>query len=367
MKKITVILSVLLLCCIVFVGAGAAFTVKDAAVITPSGSLNPSQTVTGTVTISITAGTITSADRITLSTPLDDDSWTIAVFKGNYKKSDTATAVPVNTLTSTTLYGFDIGYASDDTTLVITMNGKVATSSAGQDINVISITETSQESSGVTSYSSPKQKVYNPAAVSKDIADLDTRVANLESRITAYTNGNYSLDLTAPIATLEQAKTKISAAKSAGTTNLVTAYANIEAADTLITTAEKSFALIGLKAVKANTEAIDAAIVTLYDKGMNAEAKLLDTKNSGLKNSYDRYAATYNAGGIPAASEQDTLVKDSYTVLGEANGYLDTAANAGLDIGKILPFVIIGAVVILVIAGIVFIIKRRGRSWDELG
>ncbi|MDO5845733.1 MAG: hypothetical protein Q4Q04_02295, partial [Methanocorpusculum sp.] len=102
MKKVTVILSVFLLCCIVFVGAGAAFTVKDAATITPSGSLNPGQTTTASVTISITAGTIGSADRITLSSPLDDDSWNIAVFKGNHKASETASLVPVNTLTSTT-------------------------------------------------------------------------------------------------------------------------------------------------------------------------------------------------------------------------------------------------------------------------
>ena len=82
MRKIIGILAVLLLCT-AFVGAGAAFTYSSSdSVITPSGALTPGQTVTATMTIKITGGSLTDSDKITFSTPLSNPKWSTDIYKG---------------------------------------------------------------------------------------------------------------------------------------------------------------------------------------------------------------------------------------------------------------------------------------------
>lgn len=355
MKKLIGVLAVLLICT-AFVGAGAAFTYTKDAVVTPAGSLNPGQTVTATMQIGITEGSLTAADTLTLTTPLSGATWTTIIFKGG---------VPINEggTHSTKISGFELDYAAD-LTLDITVRGTVPTSVQGQEIAVLKIDSTAKEANGVYSYSSAKQKVYNPNDFNSDLKDLNTRVTKLESRVGVYTG--YGMDTTAVTQKITQAKTKISAAQTAGTTDLITAYANVEAADVLLTDGERSLSLTGLKAANSNIAQIDAAVKTLYERNWKSEGQLLETRSTSMKYSYDTLAATYNAGGIPDAAKLDALVADSYKTLDEANEYLEK--SKGIPLGTFLPIIIGVIVAAAAVIGIVFLIRRRkANSWDELG
>ncbi|MBR5814993.1 MAG: hypothetical protein IKY77_02210, partial [Methanocorpusculaceae archaeon] len=227
MRKIIGVLAVLLICT-AFVGAGAAFTYSSDAVVTPAGSLTPGQKVTATMKIVVTEGSLTSADKIMLSTPLTSAKWSTVIYKGGQ-------AVSSEGLHSTTISGFVLDYASD-VTLQITLEGVVPSSQKGKQISVMSISATSKELNGYTSYSSKKQMVYDPNNLNSDITASENAAAKLESRAATY--AGYGIDTTSVSSTIGQAKTKIAAAKSVGSSSITTAYANIEAADTLLTKAE---------------------------------------------------------------------------------------------------------------------------------
>ena len=355
MRKIIGILAVLLICT-AFVGAGSAFTYTNDAVVTPAGSLTPGQTVTATMKITITEGSFTSADKIMLSTPLTSAKWTTVIYKGGQ-------AVSAEGLHSATISGFVLDYASD-VTLQITLTGVVPSAQKGKQISVMSISATSKETNGYTSYSSKKQMVYNPNNLASDISASKKAADTLEARATTYSG--YGIDTTTVISTIAQARTKITAAETVGSSSVVTAYANIEAADSLLTKAERDLDLSGLKAVNTNIGKIKSITSTLYSKNWDSEAQYLETKTMNMENIYTSLAATYNSGGVPDAAKTDALVADSFKTLDKANEYLEDSKVP--VILKILPFILGGVAVVAAVVGIVFLIRRRrANSWDELG
>ena len=359
MRKIIGILAVLLLCT-AFVGAGSAFTYTNDAVVTPAGSLTPGQTVTATMTIVVTGGSLDASDRITLSTPLTSAKWTTLIYKGDSKQ-------PVNQegIHSERISGFDLDYGDKtNVKLQITLTGVVPSSQKGKQISVMSISATSKETNGYTSYSSKKQMVYNPNNLASDISGSKKAADTLEARATTYSG--YGIDTTTVISTIAQARTKITAAETVGSSSVVTAYANIEAADTLLTKAERDLDLSGLKAVNTNIGKIKSITSTLYSKNWDSEAQYLETKTMNMENIYTSLAATYNSGGVPDAAKTDALVADSFKTLDKANEYLEDSKVP--VILKILPFILGGVAVVAAVVGIVFLIRRRrANSWDELG
>ena len=356
MRKIIGILAVLLLCTAAFVGAGSAFTYTSDAVVTPAGSLTPGQTVTATMKIVVTKDSLDASDKIMLSTPLTSAKWTTVIYKGGQ-------AVSAEGLHSTTITGFVLDYATD-VTLQITLTGVVPSSQKGKQISVMSISATSKELNGYTSYSSKKQTVYDPNNLNSDIAASEKTASSLETRSATYSG--YGIDTSSVLSTVGQAKTKIDAAKSVGTSSVVTAYANIEAADTLLTKAERDLALAGLKLTNTNIGMINSITTTLYSKNWDSEAQYLEMKSVNMKNSYDSLYATYTSGGVPDAAKTDALVADSVNTLAKANEYLEES-NIPIIV-KILPFIGGGIVLAGAIVGIVFLIRRRrANSWDELG
>ena len=355
MRKIIGILAVLLICT-AFVGAGAAFTYKSDAVVTPAGSLTPGQKVTSTMTITIAKDSVTASDYILLSTPLTSAKWTTVIYKGG---------IPVNAngIHAAKIYGFDLDYAAD-VTLQITLEGVVPSAQKGKQISVMSISATSKETNGYTSYSSKKQMVYNPNNLASDISASKKAADTLEARATTYSG--YGIDTTTVISTIAQARTKITAAETVGSSSVVTAYANIEAADSLLTKAERDLDLSGLKAVNTNIGKIKSITSTLYSKNWDSEAQYLETKTMNMENIYTSLAATYNSGGVPDAAKTDALVADSFKTLDKANEYLEDSKVP--VILKILPFILGGVAVVAAVVGIVFLIRRRrANSWDELG
>ena len=353
-RKLTIILAVLLLCT-AFVGAGAAFTYSSSdSVITPSGALTPGQTVTATMTIKITGGSLTDNDRIILSTPLSNPKWSTEIYKGGQS---------VSKKTSSTIYGFDINYDSD-ITLKISLSGVVSSSSKGKEISVLTITEKSAKTSGYAAYSTKKQKVYDASNYANDLSALNTAITNLEKRATTY--AGYGADISTVNATIKDAKSKYSAAKSAGTGNLVTAYANIEAAETYVKKGERALAYAGLDCARVSIGKINSIVVTLYDRGWDTEAQYLETKSISLTYTYEILADTYGDGETPSASKMDTFMSDVQKTLNQANEYLEDSKIPKFV--KFIPIVIGVIVAVGAVVGIVFLIRRRrANSWDELG
>ena len=357
MRKIIGILAVLLICT-AFVGAGAAFTYSSDAVVTPAGSLTPGQKVTATMKIVVTGGSVDASDKITLSTPLTSAQWTTVIYKGGQ-------AVSAEGKHSSTIYGFDLDYGDKtDVTLQITLTGVVPSSQKGKQISVMSISATSKELNGYTSYSSKKQMVYDPNNLNSDIAASEKAATTLEERAATY--AGYGIDTTSVVSSIGQAKTKTAAAKSVGSSSITTAYANIEAADTILTKAERDLDYAGLKAANTNIGKINSIASTLYSKNWDSEAQYLETKSMNMENSYNSLYSTYKAGGVPDAKKTDALVADSFKTLDKANEYLEDSKVP--FIVKLLPFIGGGIVIAGAVVGIVFLIRRRrANSWDELG
>ena len=357
MRKIIGVLAVLLICT-AFVGAGAAFTYSSDAVVTPAGSLTPGQKVTATMKIVVTGGSVDASDKITLSTPLTSAQWTTVIYRGGQ-------AVSAEGKHSSTIYGFDLDYGDKtDVTLQITLTGVVPSSQKGKQISVMSISATSKELNGYTSYSSKKQMVYDPNNLNSDIAASEKAATTLEERAATY--AGYGIDTTSVVSSIGQAKTKTAAAKSVGSSSITTAYANIEAADTILTKAERDLDYAGLKAANTNIGKINSIASTLYSKNWDSEAQYLETKSMNMENSYNSLYATYKAGGVPDAKKTDALVADSFKTLDKANEYLEDSKVP--FIVKLLPFIGGGIVIAGAVVGIVFLIRRRrANSWDELG
>ena len=357
MRKIIGVLAVLLICT-AFVGAGAAFTYSSDAVVTPAGSLTPGQKVTATMKIVVTGGSVDASDKITLSTPLTSAQWTTVIYRGGQ-------AVSAEGKHSSTIYGFDLDYGDKtDVTLQITLTGVVPSSQKGKQISVMSISATSKELNGYTSYSSKKQMVYDPNNLNSDIAASEKAAATLEERAATY--AGYGIDTTSVVSSIGQAKTKTAAAKSVGSSSITTAYANIEAADTILTKAERDLDYAGLKAANTNIGKINSIASTLYSKNWDSEAQYLETKSMNMENSYESLYSTYKAGGVPDAKKTDALVADSFKTLDKANEYLEDSKVP--FIVKLLPFIGGGIVIAGAVVGIVFLIRRRrANSWDELG
>lgn len=358
-RKIIGVLAVLLICT-ASVGAGAAFTYTSDAVVTPAGSLTPGQKVTVTMTIVVTGGSVDASDKITLTTPLTSAQWTTLIYKGDSKE-------PVNQegIHSERISGFDIDYGDKvNVKLQITLTGVVPSSQKGKQISVMTISATSKELNGYTSYSSKKQMVYDPNNLNSDITASENAAAKLEKRAATY--AGYGIDTATIVSTIAQAKTKIAAAKSVGSSSVTTAYANIEAADTLLTKAERDLDYAGLKAANTNIGKINSIASTLYSKNWDDEARYLETKSMNMENSYESLYATYKAGGVTDAKKTDSLVTNSFNTLAKANEYLEDS-NIPLIV-KILPFIGGGIVIAGAVVGIVFLIRRRrANSWDELG
>ena len=170
-----------------------------------------------------------------------------------------------------------------------------------------------------SSISTKAQKVYVADTFAIDLAAAKKEVAELKVRSAAY--AGYGIDTESVNQTITQADKKISSAESAGIANLVTAYANIEEADTLLKKAERELALAGLKDANTSIGTINSIADRLYDRGLDSESLYLETKSVSLKYTYDILVAVYNAGEVPDAEDLDDFIADVHKTLKRANEY----------------------------------------------
>jgi len=353
MRKIIGVLAVLLICT-AFVGAGAAFTVTESVKVTPSGILTPGDKVNAKVTIEIAKNSLKQTDYVSLDTDLYAESWHTKIYNGD---------VFLMEVSNDELLAFQLTYP-DDVTLVISLDGVVSSNSKGKDITVLKITSSTAEIGGLKSYSSSPQSVNNPDDLKGDLEKLNTRVKTIESRISVY--AGYGFDTTAVTQKVTQAKTYITTAINAGTTDASKAFSNINSAISILDSVEMTLANTGLTAAKKNMDQIEDITSTLYERGWKSEAQLLETRNTKMEITYNSLYTTYKANSIPDATKLDELVVESYDTLAEANEYLEDSKYPVFV--KLLPFIGGGIVIAGAVVGIVFLIRRRrANSWDELG
>ena len=357
-KILTILLAVFLLtavCC----GAASAFPTPKEATITPSGSLVPGEKVTATVEIKLPKGTVDTASKVSFDSPLSGDTWVVDIIKVGTIVNTKHPASPYLYIT-----GFDLDYDTD-VVLRVSVSGTVSSQSSGRDISVLQITASGMYESGQQSYSSPKQFVYNTGNLNGELAVLGNAITTIDTRIAAY--NTLGRDTGKAQSYNEQARAKYTAAQNAGTADAITAFSNIEAGNKLVKQAQMELALCALSMSLSYTTAVDDTITTLYSKGWNTEAKLLETKNTGLKNTYSQLLGTYNGGNVPDAAALDQLAADSLAVWEEGNGYLESANNPLGGLLNILPFILIGVGVVAVGVVVFLLIRRRKNNWDELG
>ncbi|MDO5844285.1 MAG: hypothetical protein Q4Q53_03955 [Methanocorpusculum sp.] len=358
MKKLICLLAIFLLCAACVSGV-SAFTYDSDAVVNPSGSLSPGETVTASMIITIPKGSITSAGSLTLTSDLVDPIWTYDIYIG----SDPRSLDNKGYGQKFTISGWSLDYGDKGTLeMTISVTGKVSNLGISP-ITVMSILQTPSPSGEFATYSTPNQIVYNPNNYESDVASLESRASELQSRITTYLN--YSIDVKQAESYLTTAKSKISTAKSYGKSDITNAYANIEAADEQLDKAEYFMAGSALNFIKYNSDKIKEDIAILEEKGWKNEAALIASSNQGIINLYTLAKATYDAGSVP---DVDTNLADSFTTLAKANGYVESANSnplAGILGYWWILLIVAGAVIVAV--GVVFFLKRRGGSWDELG
>jgi hypothetical protein len=374
MKKAILILIALLLC-VSFAGSVSAWATNTEAQINPSGSLVPGDYVVATMRLAIEEGDIGSSGTLTLSTPLSSPRWTVDIISGDItnENESMSSGTPISSFeaskSSHTISGFSLNYAYN-VVVVITVTGTVPENMAGKDISVLSITQS--PSRGISSYSSPVQKVYNPMDLGNQTSAIQEKITALDARITAASERG--VDVSEPLEKIASANSYLSSARSAGSSNIASASANLANAESAIAEASRLLAGSCLAAIKSNLDATDSILSQLAAKGWNSDNRvlLLTTTKQGAKNLYDTVQTAYASGtgelNTATSSQLDEALADSGNALTTAQGLLDESNKSILDnLGGILPFIIIGAVVIIVIAGVVIFLRNRDDDWDELG
>ena len=360
-KRIVAITLVVLLVATMFAGVASAFSVTQPATSNPSGSLVPGQEVVSTMKVKYNSGEMGVGKRLNLATDLVGASWTVEIMKGN---------VIVSTLNPTPDYcyvdGFSLDYDVDSGVVAhITVKGIVSSTSAGTEISTIKLSE--YGTSSQSTYASPKQFVYDTGNLDGSLSSLNTAIQTTDARITDYST-NFGSDCSAAKGKVELARSKyLSAQTAASNDDDVTAFKNIEDGMKYISQAETDLASIALGLIASYTQAVDSDIYFLYGKGWNQEAVLLDTKNTGYKNTYTQYYNSYMSGNTPSAVELDSLRNQCYNLYTESQQYVNDANNPLGGVVKYLPFILIGVGVIVVGILIFFLIRKRKNSWDELG
>lgn len=365
MKKIIFIFIVLLLCA-GFTGSASAWYSNSEASVSPSGSLTPGESVFATIQeIIVDTNGINTGDYIYLRTPLDSAQWSIDI---KYRNSDTPLSSREGSGKSMQISGFELSYG-EDVTLVVSLNGVVSSSSAGQEISVITIEQSPAK--GTATYSSPVQKVYNPADLPEQISAVQVDVTTLDSRITEASK--LGVDVSSAVSRLENAKSYLSSASNAGSGNVATASSNLANAETALTEAERLLVSASLSATKSNLDEIDTILSQLSAKGWNDNRViLLTTTKQGAKNLYDTGKSAYDATtgklSSTATSQVNEALIESSNSLSTAKGLLEESEKSIFDnLGPIIPFIIIGLVAVIVLAGLFIYLRNRDDGWDELG
>ena len=285
MKKITYFLIALLLCA-AFVGTVSAWNSNSNANVNPSGSLMPGDSVSATMTVKILKDS--TVYRINMYTDLTSAVWT-----GSLTGTD---GTPITEFPAGKRYidGYPLTKLPQDTVLTIYLDGKVPDNKAGSEITVMKVEEVSSSESVISTYSSPKQTVYNPDDIPKQITEINAGITELDAEITELSK--QGADVSAALAKLETARSDVKAADN-DKNDIPTATKELVSAAAALVDAEKQMVNAALTKTKSNLDLIEQNIANLNAKGWNSDSRviLLSTSKQTAQNLYNTAKNAYDA------------------------------------------------------------------------
>lgn len=364
MKKITYFLIALLLCA-AFVGTASAWNSNTNAIINPSGSLMPGDSVSGSMTIKYLKDT--NVYQVQMYTELTSAVWTGTL---TYVDGTPITEFPAG---KKVIDGYPLSGLQNDVILTIYLDGKVPENKAGNEITVMRVEEITSSSSVVSTYSAPKQTVYNPADIPKQITQVESGIAALNAEVTEI--AKLGVDVSAAIAKLDAAEEDLKSARNAGSNDVETATKELLSASSALVDAEKATVNSILEKTKSNLDQIGQNIANLNAKGWTTDSRviLLSTEKQTTQNLYNTVKSAYDASASAVSAATKTqatdALKGSSTTLSSSTTLWEEAQKGVIgNIGPYLMYIIIGVVAVIIIVGaVLFIRSRNGDDWDELG
>ncbi|MDR0438649.1 MAG: hypothetical protein LBH02_00295, partial [Methanocalculaceae archaeon] len=284
MKKIVYFLIILLLCA-AFSGTASAWNNNSEANINQSGNLMSGDSISATMTINILRDT--SVYRINMYSDLISAIWTGAL-------TSATDSTPITEFPAGKRYidGYSLSNLPQDTILTIHLNGKVPDNKAGSEITVITVEEVSSSESIISTYSSKKQKVYNPDGIPKQIEEVEKAINELNVQIIELSK--LGADVPTAILKLEIAQNDLNAANS-HKNDVVSATEELVLASTALTEAEKEIVNIALIKTKNNLDAIEQNIANLNAKGWSDDKVIfLSTSKQTTQNLYNAAKSAYD-------------------------------------------------------------------------
>jgi hypothetical protein len=377
MKCFTAILS----CFVVFlclVQACAALTYEKMEVDRAVDALRPNDTVTVTGILKLPPSgdqTFALSDTLELYTQLEKASWSAGIIINEHES-------PYNLYGGTpvrkTILGNDLSYPSTDIEVKVSfsVSGAVPSTFTSGNIILFRALELDKDSEQVGSVVIKNGTVFNPSDLQTQVTREEGKLAELRGSIDEMAAKGIDVSVaernyTAAKQALDDAARKITSSPVEVTNLLSTATTRIGGAQTDL---KKAWAGQALGEAKAMLDSVDGL---LSEFTVNRSLKTTDprlgpiiTKRDlgarSISDASDQFGAgSYDSARIKA-NDGLGLANEAWNLSLTLKDELDKGFQLpGLpDLGALLPFLAIAAVV-LIIAGV--IIYRKKTHWDELG
>ena len=359
MNKLTYFLIALLLC-VVFAGSASAWGSNSEAIIHPSGGLVPGDDVSGRITIKIPQDSKIS--QISVSTDLTSAAWTCNITGAN---GHPVTQFEIHN----SINGGELSGIPEELILTINLDGEVPNSKAGQDIIVMTIEESASSGNIVSKYTSPKQPVYDPAALPDQITCITESISQLNNEITECSK--QGVNVSAAILKLETARSHVGAAEN-NRHDVAVAYKELASTNTAIGDTKKELVNTVLAKANSNLAETKQIIENLKQKGWTSDNRvtllsaLTQTAESQYTVAHSAYGASKDSVSDSAKSLSIGALNSSVDALNEANALWEEAQKSLLDaIGSSAVYIVLIVVAIIVVIGAIIVIRRRtDNRWD---
>ncbi len=342
------ILLVALLCA---VQAASAFNIKTETINPATGSLEPGQQVTARCVLTYDMATTDdlSDETFELSTGLQNPSWDITVYRDGIAVYTTKKTGYYPVLTE-----FEISYGEGDTELDLQLRGTIKIEHLrGSDV---------KDSHSVT------RDVVSAADIEGALAAQQQRLKDLKADMDA--KAAEGVDISAVQAKYNAASSALTSAASAGPAQaksyIDTAKSNIDEAIKLL---DKAWAEKAVADTGAAIESLDGMInyfVENRSMGSDPQVVAIMTKRESAVQFYTQAQDYLNAGNYAMARSKATDgLNKANEALADATALREKIGEGFSLSGNLLLYIGIGAVVVLIVVGVVLLRKRK--RWDELG
>jgi hypothetical protein len=376
MKGLTkwIITAIFLIFCIQAVSAFGVSSIS----VDPSGSLTPGTPVIVTYRVDFTASaaeTFPSTNELQMSTDLDKPKWTYTLVLDGVE-----TPQPSDSGRILAVSGWILSYPAEvEESMKVTLEGTAPTVQTTSNKTIIQLQEVDSHNNVVSN------SVIRREAVVVNVAEVQAKVAEKESVLQTFRShidekSAMGIDTAEAEVKYSDAKQKISAAKTAPSTQYVQSFANLDAAQKAIDDGEAALerawaesevtnAQIPISNVdnviawfKGNASTRDDAQLPAIIAKREVAVSYISTANDEISSGNYAQARNKAAEAFNKGNESYTdALKRQYDIV--HGGWLPNITLPKVPGGI---FLIIG-IVVVVLAVVGVIIYRKRSHWDELG